>query len=269
MKKFLALLCMITCIFGLTACGSEEALTEYEQMKISDAKDQATGNIVPLLVTLMGEDSVGILDDYTMEEVEEWVNQVAAMYYTTINVDGYAFYTAVQSFQSAYGSVGDIDVMNININSASARIDGDQIIVDVEVIGEKKNATAEVIFSNDRFLVLESAALNPESTMGELMKKAALNTLIGMGTVFTVLILISLIIAAFGIIPKIQDKMTKKNSVVQIGVDNGVEQITVREEIADQADDLELVAVIAAAIAASEGAASTDGFVVRSIRRRA
>ena len=32
-------------------------------------------------------------------------------------------------------------------------------------------------------------------------------------------------------------------------------------------DDLELVAVIAAAIAASEGAASTDGFVVRSIKR--
>ena len=34
-----------------------------------------------------------------------------------------------------------------------------------------------------------------------------------------------------------------------------------------EADDTELVAVIAAAIAASEGAASTDGFVVRSIRK--
>ena len=30
MKKFLALICMITCIFGLTACGSDEALNEYE-----------------------------------------------------------------------------------------------------------------------------------------------------------------------------------------------------------------------------------------------
>ena len=35
----------------------------------------------------------------------------------------------------------------------------------------------------------------------------------------------------------------------------------------DLTDDLELVAVIAAAIAASEGAATTDGFVVRSIKR--
>ena len=32
-------------------------------------------------------------------------------------------------------------------------------------------------------------------------------------------------------------------------------------------DDLELIAVIAAGIAASEGATSTDGFVVRSIRK--
>ncbi len=36
----------------------------------------------------------------------------------------------------------------------------------------------------------------------------------------------------------------------------------------DETDDLELVAVIAAAVAACEGAVSTDGFVVRSIRRR-
>ena len=38
--------------------------------------------------------------------------------------------------------------------------------------------------------------------------------------------------------------------------------------VEEESDDLELVAVIAAAIAASEGAVSTDGFVVRSIRKR-
>ena len=42
-----------------------------------------------------------------------------------------------------------------------------------------------------------------------------------------------------------------------------VEEVTVQAE----ADDLELIAVITAAIAAQEGT-STDGFVVRSIRRR-
>ena len=39
------------------------------------------------------------------------------------------------------------------------------------------------------------------------------------------------------------------------------------EEIEELADDTELVAVIAAAIAAFEGKQSTDGFVVRSIRK--
>ena len=37
--------------------------------------------------------------------------------------------------------------------------------------------------------------------------------------------------------------------------------------VEDVTDDDELVAVIAAAIAASEGKTSTDGFVVRSIRK--
>ena len=51
------------------------------------------------------------------------------------------------------------------------------------------------------------------------------------------------------------------NAVAQI------EQNEVQEDAQELADDTELVAVIAAAIAAYEGT-STDGFVVRSIRRR-
>ena len=47
--------------------------------------------------------------------------------------------------------------------------------------------------------------------------------------------------------------------------DKVVEQIAQKEELVQ--DDLELVAVISAAIAAATGS-STDGFVVRSIKRR-
>ena len=100
--------------------------------------------------------------------------------------------------------------------------------------------------------------------MGELIGNAALNTLIGMGTVFIVLILICFIISAFGFIPKIQAKFSKKEEKAPAPAPVPVPAV---EEAADETDDLELVAVIAAAIAASEGAASTDGFVVRSIRK--
>jgi len=104
--------------------------------------------------------------------------------------------------------------------------------------------------------------------MGERMQRAALNTLIGMGTVFLVLIIIIGVISLFKFIPMIQDRFAKKNAEEVQGEDeSAATQMINAQEDADVSDDLELVAVIAAAIAASEGAASADGFVVRSIRR--
>lgn len=273
-KRLLALVCMITCIFGLTACGSEEALTTFEQKKVDNAELMAKQAIIPILTDyLCDEDTFAQilpdteLSELTMEEIAHVCEQTFG-----IEVDGYAVLTAVESFDTALDTIGGI----AEIGDATAKIDDDQIVVEVEVKGEKKNAKAEIIFSNDMFMRLESASLNPVSTTGELMGKAALNTLIGMGTVFVVLILISLIISLFGFIPKLQAasakrkerKKAEKATGEKTGIDNAVAQITAQEEVADAADDLELAAVIAAAIAAYEGSASTDGFVVRSIRRR-
>lgn len=265
MKRFLALVCMITCIFGLTACGSEEAkLTEFEQAKVEFAKERAVNDVIPLLIEFTKPENYGRrtqMNAYTIEEVE----------YVLLNTkkfefDGYAFLTGMESFDSALKATGDIVSVG-DVGTATAEIDGKQIIVHVPIDGENKDAEAEVIFSNDMFLKMESVALNPISTMGDLMERAALNTLIGMGTVFIVLILISLIISCFAFIPKIQAKLSKKeDNTKTAGVDNALARIVTQEETGT--DDLELVAVIAAAIAASEGAASTDGFVVRSIRKR-
>lgn len=263
MKKLIAILCTITCLFGLTACGSEAALSEYEQHKVDNAQQLADEMVLYLFSQYMDDAAAGYFDEYTAEEVEYMLN---SQY--NIQVDGNAFVSAIDSFHSAKASMGAIT----GTSGSEAKIDGDQIIVEVTVNGEKKNATAEVIFSNDMFLTLESAALNPSSTVGELMANAGLNTLIGMGTVFAVLILISLIISAFGVIPKIQANMAKKKAAQTevSGVDNAVSHIVEQETAVEEeeTDDCELVAVIAAAIAASEGAVSTDGFVVRSIRRR-
>ena len=82
-------------------------------------------------------------------------------------------------------------------------------------------------------------------------------------------ILISLIIACFGFIPKIQKNLAEKKAAKQAAAAPVASAAEVpAAETVDETDDLELVAVIAAAIAASQGASSTDGFVVRSIRRR-
>lgn len=100
------------------------------------------------------------------------------------------------------------------------------------------------------------------------MYKAVMNTIIGMGTVFIVLIFISFIIGLFKYISVWENKNKAKNdaSADAQGVNNAIAQIVSNEEQDEDVDDLELVAVITAAIAASENT-STDGLVVRSIRK--
>ncbi len=98
---------------------------------------------------------------------------------------------------------------------------------------------------------------------------AGINTVICLAVVFTVLIFISFLISLFKYIPKLEAALSKKDKKTELAenaVVNTVSQIEVKAEEEELSDDLELVAVITAAIAASAGT-STDGFVVRSIRR--
>ena len=87
-----------------------------------------------------------------------------------------------------------------------------------------------------------------------------------MGMAFAVLILISLIICLFPILFGTGKKKKKESDkeIAQKAIENTVSQIADKEDLSG---DSELVAVIAAAIAAYEGSASTDGFTVRSIRK--
>ena len=97
------------------------------------------------------------------------------------------------------------------------------------------------------------------------------NTLMGMGTVFVMLIFISLLISLFGYIPKLEEKI--KNNGTKPEHVNTEEPAAVVEEPQTQAVNLQkdeqLVAVITAAIMASYGsnAVSADKLVVRSIHR--
>lgn len=259
MKKFLALTCMIACIFGLTACGDKN-YTAYEQDKLKEAVTLTETQLIPAIQDVLNNPTASVLYEYTPDEVEYIVSQAYRL-----EVDGNAFIKALDSFSAAYEEIGGTG----EITGSTADIDGDQIIINVSIKGPEQDAQAEVVLSNDFFFKMESASLNKVSTMGDLMVKAALNTLLGMGSVFAVLILISLIISSFGIISKMQAKTADKKSGQTAQSDAAVQTAPASaQEDEELADNCELVAVIAAAIAASEGAASTDGFVVRSIRRR-
>ena len=291
MKKLLTMLCILTCLLGLTACG-EETLTQAEQNRGDAAVNIATDFMIPYM-TYYFDDALAesYQNEYGVEELkyitEQQLNYALYVFSTqyglsygvdAITVEGNAILNGIVSFNSAYNILGEIDTTEELKGTYSYSNDKKTIIVTVPVTGSKTDskgnpvtAEAEVILSNDLFLTVESCSLNIERSMGELMGRAAMDTLMGMGTVFTVLILISLIIWAMGGVPKLQEKLSKKNktekkSIQEEAVDNTIAQIIEKEE--QQDDDCELAAVIAAAIAAYEGSVSADGFVVRSIRKR-
>ena len=108
---------------------------------------------------------------------------------------------------------------------------------------------------------------------GEILIKALVNTLLGMGTVFVVLIFIAFLISLLPKLTKAIESIGKKKEPEAPAAASAVSMpsaavLSAEEPEEELADDLELVAVITAAIAASEGV-PTDGFIVRSIKKSA
>ena len=235
MKKLLAILGMITCMIGLTACGSVQ---EAPEGAVSEADALALGQSLV--------ESAWQIVNAGLEETA--VTEVA--------------YNGVLNFKSALVDIGSY----MGTDGGTVEYKDDEVIVNINVLGSSHNAVVEIIM-NSSGTELIGMTTNVTYSFGENMSKAFLNTVLGMGTVFAVLILISLIISLFGYIPKLFDSKKKTPEKAQTETaDKVVAQIVENEELSD---DLELVAVISAAIAAYEGAASgsTDGFVVRSIRK--
>lgn len=106
-----------------------------------------------------------------------------------------------------------------------------------------------------------SLTVDVQYSMAETLRRAVMNTIMGIATVFIVLIFLSFIIYLFRFIPNPEAK--KK---AQAAAAPAPAPAAVPVPVQETTDDTELIAVIAAAIAAAEGT-TTDGFVVRSIRK--
>ena len=265
MKKLLVVLCMLTCIFATTACGNEKEVVEPDFVKImDDAEVEAAGGIETLM-----QDMALYYYNFMLTSVEEGSVETYAFNYEEEMGWLPAAATSYESALKDMGSVEALEFMSADeyyayLETIEVSIAEDEVIANIPLEGKEKNASVEVII-NEKGIVT-SMTTNVERTFGELMTNAGLNTLLGMGTVFAVLILISFIISAFSLISKVESALKNKASKKEIkeeAVNNTIAQIEEREELSD---DLELVAVIAAAIASYEGT-STDGFVVRSIRK--
>lgn len=238
MRKLLAILGVITCMVGLCACGQEET------------KPSSSANV--------DEESLLQYGETTVQQIDMIVSQGAIEQYAADPV----IYNGLLDWQNALDDIGTFN----GTDGGSVDVGEEEIVISINISGSEHDAVMEIVFASD-MSAYEGISTNIKYSVAENMGRAAMNTLIGMGTVFVVLIIISLIISAFGVIPKLEAKMKEKEKQPIPEPKSApavTPAVTAEEELSD---DTELVAVIAAAIAAYEGSGSTDGFVVRSIRK--
>lgn len=256
MKKTISLIVLAMClVFALTGCKVNSNKTSYDKNEFDK-----------IFYSQMSQ-SLGISEEQIISTVlkEENLEEKALK-------SAHDMKKECGDFVSFKTEKADYSLVNGEINGT------------VEIKCSKRNMLATATFKMDEEhhkWVMSSLSYEGVYSTGEKLGQAASNTAIGMGTVFAVLIFIYLVISLFKFIPQITAIFTgkkakrhtapvvlKKYKHKEKDKQNDTEnkQKAIVDNVA-QEDDGELVAVIAAAIAASTGQA-TDSFVVRSIRRR-
>lgn len=251
-KKISLLICVLTAVLAFTTgCGQKKEVMQYDEaaaIKVIDHIFTEFPNYDDGTVELLKQ-----LREFTFEQ------RLIEMQLQIMPED---YLSAVDAWRAGISECGAYVEHGDYIFEAGK----DELKVQVETEFEDREATVEFLF--DENMYLDSVTVSAHFSLGEILEKAGLNTLLGMGTVFVVLIIISLIISLFKYIPVIQDKFKKQPEAADTAAATPVKApVPVIRAKEQKTDDSELIAVIAAAIAAAEGT-TTDGFVVRSIKRR-
>lgn len=231
---------MLGCILALTACGSAEEDADDAKLSpdIETTLIESTQATVDTIVKLSEEDIQSYLDSdeaFAVSAMEAWNGSKKEL--------------------GQFKSIGD------------AVVETEKKITTVTVPVEFENESADFIFVCDKKYAPTSMSIDIKYSMATKLERAGLNTVMGIGIVFLMLVFLSFVISLFKYIPKlIEGKGKEKEPVVQKAAPLAAPAPAPVAEEEELVDDGELVAVIAAAIAASENT-STDGFVVRSVRK--
>ncbi len=236
-KKIALILSLCLMVLGLTACGEDPTKVDYNGYSYDQLKEQVQSTAQGLLA--MSDDQI---EQYKSNENEQY----------KMLTDMVTRWDDATEDVGKYQKLGDFTITK----------SGKTLTCEQEIVFKERSVILTFVFTYYN-MELDDVTVDPVQTLGEKMANAGLNTLMGMGVVFTVLILISLIIYGFKIFPYLEQKKKKNEKAIVSATDENVQEIPA----VTATDDLELVAVIAAAIAASTGT-STDDFVVRSIKRR-
>ena len=255
MKKRISLLLLVFVLAcSLFGCGSKE------NADLSDYDTEMMGSCADMLIQsfqMMSEEELASFKDASDFELEYMLMA------SGLPIDKDDFLVMVDAWQAAVDEYGAL----IDYGEYTAEMSGmGDIVLTAEALFE--NQEADLVFNFDEKSNMTSMTVDVHYSIGEILKKAGLNTLLGMGTVFVVLIFIAFIISLFRFIPAIENKFKgQKEEPVKNTVSSPPAAETITDTEEELLGDAELVAVIAAAIAAAEET-TPDGFIVRSIRRR-
>ncbi|HIS32703.1 MAG TPA: OadG family protein [Candidatus Limivivens intestinipullorum] len=166
---------------------------------------------------------------------------------------------ALTSWQSAKESTGAF----VSVGEQTVEMDDEGITVVSEVTCEDASMTV-TLYGDLQTNAYTSMSFDVNYSLAQQMGQAAMNTVIGLVVVFAVLFFLSYVIGLLKHVNGLEKKEEAEETETPEIVPAPVQELPVQEELVG---DQELVAVIAAAIAAYEGSASTEGFVVRSIRK--
>ena len=248
-KRWFKILVLIACVICLAGCSMQKA-PDPNVVELTQEQEQQWYDNASQFILAMND------------AVQSGTSQVQA--------EDPVYGPAFSAWENALPDIGEIQ----DIGGKSCAFTKKDGVVTVVVKGSRHDA--DVVFTleqKDNSYSVTNIATNVDYSMTEKLQQAGLNTLLGMGTTFFILIVLALVIALFGRIVGGFMNRTREQVVVRPDKAKHVPAgpAPVKEESAasgeELANDLVLAAVIAAAIAAYEGKGSTDGFVVRSIRK--
>ena len=257
MKRMLLVLCMAVCFFALSACGS--------------ASEEAVEPISPEIEQTMSDGAKSYLEQfasYSDEDLAAQLKQAEKQKNTVIE-------SAISSWTSSKDDLGKMgEIQSVTVE----RADDDSYTAVVQASFEKRDLTfsltAEESVSSygGTSLVPTELSFVVNYSFGEKMEKAALNTLMGMGTVFIVLIFISLLISCFKYISVFENKKKAPAPAAPAApapaAPAPVALTTAAPAGTDDAE-MERLAIMTAIIEHRRRTASSDSLVVRPIKRSA
>ena len=236
-KKLCLIFCIVSCILMMAGCSL--SLTKTNKNFNKKTLETNADSFVTSWFSYDFESAVKSMKEQSTEVDEDTVNQ----------------YKESIQLKKKYGKQGTKVDTDFTISSDSATV------VETYTTSSGKKLIFSVTY--DEKGQTSSWKVEEYKSLGDKMAKAGLNTVLSMAIVFAVLIFIAIIIAQFKHIGNFQNGAKKE----EVKAEPVVEAAPVVEE-ENLVDDLELVAVITAAIAAASETESGDGLVIRSIIRR-